>query len=201
MEPDIVEVVSRARAGDKEAVEFLAHRALTLALRTSAATIGSREEAADVAQEVAIDVLRGLRSLRDPSHFDTWVYRITARRYRITARRALRFLELRRGRSRAESHLDALGENEQPSIEIGEAALAERWSVTPAIRDALAELPPRQRLALALRYVADLTDSEIADVLGCRRGTACSLLSRGRSALQANPLLADLRPSHLQGDC
>jgi RNA polymerase sigma factor (sigma-70 family) len=108
---------------------------------------------------------------------------------------------LRRGRSRAESHLDALGENEQPSIEIGEAALAERWSVTPAIRDALAELPPRQRLALALRYVADLTDSEIADVLGCRRGTACSLLSRGRSALQANPLLADLRPSHLQGDC
>jgi RNA polymerase sigma-70 factor (ECF subfamily) len=194
MEPDIVEVVSRARAGDKEAVDFVAHRALTLALRTSAATIGSREEAADVAQEVAIDVLRGLRSLRDPSHFDTWVYR-------ITARRALRFLELRRGRSRAESHLDALGENEQPSIEIGEAALAERWSVTPAIRDALAELPPRQRLALALRYVADLTDSEIADVLGCRRGTACSLLSRGRSALQANPLLADLRPSHLQGDC
>jgi len=194
MEPDIVEMVSRARVGDAEAIDFLARRALTLALRTSAATIGSREEAADVAQEVAIDVLRGLGSLRDPSLFDAWVYR-------ITARRALRFLQSRRGRNRAESHLDALSEHEQPSVEMGEASLAERWSATPVIRDALAELPPRQRIALALRYVAGLTDSEIADVLGCRRGTACSLLSRGRSALQANPLLADLRSSHLQGDC
>jgi len=189
-----VDIVRCATAGDAVAVEVLARRALTLALRTSAATLGSREDAADVAQEVAIEVLRGLRSLRDPSLFDAWVYR-------ITARRALRFLRSRRGRSRSESQLESLAEYQQPSVGLGEAALAERWTATPAIRQALGELPPRQRLALALRYVAGLTDSEIAQVLGCRRGTACSLLSRGRAALQANPLLAELRPSHLQGDC
>ena len=49
-------------------------------------------------------------------------------------------------------------------------------------------------------YVAGLTDTEIAAALDCRRGTADSLLSRGRSALQANPLLADLRPRRLQGE-
>ena len=194
MELDIVDTVRRAVAGDADAVEVLARRALTLALRTAAATLGSREDAADVAQEVAIEVLRGLRSLRDPSLFDAWVYR-------ITARRALRFLRSRRGRSRSESQLESLAEREQPRVELGEAALAEQWTATPAIRQALGELPPRQRLALALHYVAGLTDSEIAQVLGCRRGTACSLLSRGRAALQANPLLAELRPSHLQGDC
>jgi len=194
MEPDIAQTVSRAKVGDTAAVDALAQRALTLALRTSAATLGSREDAADVAQEVAIDVLQSLRSLRDPALFDAWVYR-------ITARRALRFLQSRRGRSRAESQLDSLADHAQPAVEFGEAALVEQWTATPAIRQALSELPPRQRLALALRYVAGLTDSEIAEVLGCRRGTACSLLSRGRSALQANPLLAELRPSHLQGDC
>jgi hypothetical protein len=67
MELDIADTVRRAVGGDADAVEVLARRALTLALRTSAATLISREDAADVAQEVAIEVLRGLRSLRDPS--------------------------------------------------------------------------------------------------------------------------------------
>ncbi len=62
MELDIVKAVGRARGGDREAVELLARRALRLALRTSAATLGSRQDAADIAQEVAIDVLRGLVS-------------------------------------------------------------------------------------------------------------------------------------------
>jgi DNA-directed RNA polymerase specialized sigma24 family protein len=107
------DTVRRAAAGDAVAVEVLARRALTLALRTSAAMLGFGEDAADVAQEVAIDVLRGLRSLRDPALFDAWVYR-------ITARRALRFLRSRRGRSRAESQLESLAEHEQPSVGFGE---------------------------------------------------------------------------------
>jgi RNA polymerase sigma-70 factor (ECF subfamily) len=191
MQRDLIEAVIGARRGDADATETLVRRALTLALRTSAATLGSREEAADVAQEVVIDVLRDLRKLRDPSRFDAWVHR-------VTARRALRHLQAKR--SRLVSDLDSLHEHEQPATHLNESELATQWSVTPALRAALAELPPRQRVALALKYVAGLSDSEIAAALDCRRGTADSLLSRGRSALQANPLLADLRPSRLQGE-
>lgn len=50
--------------------------------------------------------------------------------------------------------------------------------------DALARLTPRRRIALTLRYYADLPEAEIADVMGARRGTVKSLISRG---------LADLR--------
>jgi len=88
-----------------------------------------------------------------------------------------------------------------PTTDLRETELAEHWTATPAMRQALAQLPARQRLALALRYVAGLTDSEIATALGCRRGTAGALLSRGRAALRANPLLAELRPNQLQGEC
>jgi RNA polymerase sigma-70 factor (ECF subfamily) len=126
--------------------------------------------------------------------FDAWVYR-------ITARKALRFLTSRRGRAVVEASLELVPESEQPAREFEESALTDQWTVAPAIKAALAQLPPRQRLALALHYVAGLTDSEIAAALGCGRGTAGSLLSRGRMALQANPLLAEFRPSRLQGEC
>jgi RNA polymerase sigma-70 factor, ECF subfamily len=188
MESDIAATVRNARNGDNVALEQLARHALQLALRTAAATLGSREDAADVAQEVALEALRGLHKLRNPERFDAWVYR-------ITARRALRLLRARRGRR--ERPLESVGEYEQPAFSLEEDALAEHWSVTPRIRQALAQLPPRQRLALALRYVGGLTDSQIAEVMGCRRGTVCSLLSRGRTALQSSPLVAELRPNHL----
>jgi len=50
--------------------------------------------------------------------------------------------------------------------------------------DALARLAPRRRAALVLRYYLDLSEAEIAETLGCRKGTVKSLTHRA---------LADLR--------
>ena len=83
------------RSGDARAAEVLARRATRLALRTAAALLESREEASDIAQDVAVDALRSLGKLRDPEAFDAWVHR-------ITVRHALRRLKRsgRRARSR-----------------------------------------------------------------------------------------------------
>ncbi len=48
----------------------------------------------------------------------------------------------------------------------------------------LGQLPKRQRAALVLRYYEDLTDQEIAEVLGCAVGTVRSLISRALAALR-----------------
>jgi RNA polymerase sigma-70 factor (sigma-E family) len=50
--------------------------------------------------------------------------------------------------------------------------------------DALGTLPFRQRAALVLRFYEDRTTAEVAEVLGCRPGTARSLISRGTAALR-----------------
>lgn len=50
--------------------------------------------------------------------------------------------------------------------------------------DALARLPFRQRAALVLRYYEDRTMDEIGAALGCRPGTAKSLVSRGLARLR-----------------
>ena len=53
------------------------------------------------------------------------------------------------------------------------------------VLDALAELPPRQREVLALRYYLDLSEAEIAGTLGISRGAVKSHASRGSAALRA----------------
>jgi RNA polymerase sigma factor (sigma-70 family) len=45
-------------------------------------------------------------------------------------------------------------------------------------------LPFRQRSVLALRFYSDLSEAEIARVLGCRPGTVKSSLSRGLAKLR-----------------
>ncbi len=56
--------------------------------------------------------------------------------------------------------------------------------VDPWLVDALATLSPRQRTALALRYLEDLDVAGIADRMGCTVGTAKSHLSRGTERLR-----------------
>ena len=52
------------------------------------------------------------------------------------------------------------------------------------LRDALAALSDRQRTAIVLRYLCDLPDQEIADILKCRRATVRSLVLRGLAELR-----------------
>jgi RNA polymerase sigma factor (sigma-70 family) len=57
---------------------------------------------------------------------------------------------------------------------------------------ALGQLHERQRAVLVLRYFNDLTEAQVAEVLGCSPGTVKSSASRGiarlREALQPVPL-------------
>lgn len=55
------------------------------------------------------------------------------------------------------------------------------WS--PEVWEALAALPPREREAVALRYVADLPVGQIATIMGVAPGTAASTLHSARARL------------------
>ncbi len=179
-------LVARAAAGDAGARAEVAQRAFRNALRTATATLGSRKDAADIAGDVTVDVLNGLRKLRDPARFDAWVHRITARHTLRSFRR---------------SRHEQLQSDLPDDIWIGSSSGHEdTLALREAMRRAMASLPPRQRLAMALRYVHDLKEADVAAALGCRSGTAAALLSRARETLRRDPQLSDFDPS-LNGEC
>jgi RNA polymerase sigma-70 factor (ECF subfamily) len=61
-----------------------------------------------------------------------------------------------------------------------------------ALWTAVAQLPPRARTAVALRYVADLSEAEVAQAMGIARGTVAATLHKARHRL--SQLLADQAP-------
>jgi RNA polymerase sigma-70 factor (ECF subfamily) len=54
---------------------------------------------------------------------------------------------------------------------------------TGEVWDLVRALPERQRVAIVLRYVADLTEPDIAAVMGIARGTVASTLASARDRL------------------
>ncbi|MFJ8105615.1 SigE family RNA polymerase sigma factor [Streptomyces sp. NPDC096132] len=61
-----------------------------------------------------------------------------------------------------------------------------------ALLKALAELPPRQREAVVLRYWEDLTETQTAEAMGCSVGAVKSNAAKGLAKLRAIPALADM---------
>jgi len=159
-------------------MEAVVRKAGRIALPIALAVLGDREDAADVAQDVALDVLKGIGRLRSAESFDAWVRQIAVRRSIRAARRR----RLLRGVEFPLDEAEAAGGRETPATEV--------VLLQASLRAALADLSPRQRAAIALRYIHGLSDAEIATVLGCRAGTASSLLTRARELLRKNGLLA-----------
>jgi RNA polymerase sigma-70 factor (ECF subfamily) len=180
----LADQVRRFRRGDGHATEPLARRALRMALRTASALMRSREDAADIAQEVAVDVLGSLGKLRDPEAFDAWVHR-------ITVRHAMRRLKKERSTRAIEAPL-ALLDEDGLRVAPPNGDINSRLAARHALVGSLSRLPARQRLALVLRYVHDLPDAEIAAALGCRVGTVRALLSRGRRSLREDRQLVEV---------
>ena len=67
--------------------------------------------------------------------------------------------------------------------------LAERQALGALVRQALAQLPRRQRAVLVLRYCEDLPEAEVARLLGCSVGTVKAHAHRGLRSLRG--LLGD----------
>ncbi len=124
-------------------------------------------EAEDCFQETFISALKAYPRLRPSSNLKAWVLTIAHRKaidtHRQHARRPVPVAEVEMLDGRAEV---------SPRSQDGEL-----WQ-------AVRELPPRQRSAVVLRFVADMPHSEIASALGCSQEAARQSLHEGLAKLR-----------------
>jgi RNA polymerase sigma-70 factor (ECF subfamily) len=122
--------------------------------------VGSTAEAEDLAAQAIAKTLENWDRIDDPSG---WTYRVAVN----LARR--RWRRLRRERAERNRWLD-------PPTSLPE--------VTPELWQAVGGLPQRQRIAVALRYVLDLPQEEIARLMDIAPGTVAATLHAARQRLR-----------------
>ena len=171
------ELVERARDGDGAAYALLVSRYQEIAFRTAYVITRSAADAEDAAQEAFVKAHRALGRFRPGAPLRPWLLRIVANearnRRRATGRRER--LALRAAEERGAASGDAA-----PSPEAALLAAERRAELLRALEG----LREQERLAIACRYFLELTEEETAGVLGCRRGTVKSRLSRALARLR-----------------
>jgi RNA polymerase sigma-70 factor (ECF subfamily) len=168
-------LVDLARDGDVRAYEELVTRYRELAYRVAWLVTRERGEAEDAAQEAFVKAYLALPRFRPGAPFKPWLLRIVANEARNRLRSSRRRDTLA-GRAAAAEPGDAA-----PSPEAAALALEERRLLLVALE----RLPERDRLIVAYRYLLDLSEAEMADVLDVRPGTVKSRLSRAMTKLRA----------------
>lgn len=172
-------LLRRARRGDRGAFSALIERHYPALLASCARALGDADLARDAAQQASLSAMLGLDRLRDDERFGAWLIGIGLNVCR----------SMPSARSRQTSSLEALlGEGrigEPPALEPGPADHAETAELSTRVRVAIAGLPPGQRQAVALSYLAGLTHAEIADELGTSPGAVKTRLHKARKSLRA----------------
>lgn len=171
-QPDEDDLLLR-RIGQNEEAAFRAladrhvDRAYTLAFRV----LRNAADADDVVQDALLKVWTHRGTWQEgKARFSTWLYRVITNRC-LDLRRRPATEDMEKAPEQADDQLDAL-----TSIERGE--------LNDILERAMAHLPDQQRIALILSYTDDLSNSEIAEILGTTVSAVESLLKRGRQQLR-----------------
>jgi RNA polymerase sigma-70 factor (ECF subfamily) len=172
---DIARLIAQARSGSPEAWGELYRRFAPAIFRFCRRALPAREDAEDATTEIFIKVREKIGQYDATRPFNAWLYKVAANHCWDLLRR-------RRIRQDLET-----GEIEDLPLEHPDPGQLERVlqeQTSQGVRRALEKLPPRARMALVLRYYAEMSYDEIAEALGVRRPFVGVLLLRARHQLR-----------------
>lgn len=165
------DLMAQVASGDHAAFRILMARHMRRAIRVAQGVVRHQGEADDVAQDAFLRIWRHARAF-DPARarFTTWMHRIVVN-LAIDRARQPRTVPIEYASDVADGVPDPL------------ASILESEKQA-AIHAALAEMPERQRAAIALFHFEGLSGRESAQVLDLSEDAFESLLMRARAALK-----------------
>lgn len=165
------ELAVLAQAGDREAFGELVSRYAAPARRLARAILGDPDDADDAAQDAFLSALRHLARFDAGRPFAPWLMRIVANAAGDRRRR-------RKVREAQQLSPRLPGRGASPDVE------ADRRTFQTALRESLATLPERQRIAVVLFDVEGYSHREVGEILNIPEGTARSDVFHARRTLR-----------------
>ena len=180
----------RATSGDAAAFGELLARHRASALRVATVVLGSATGSDDAVQDADVRAWRARATVDAERAFRSWYLRVVAN----TAKNARRSWS-----RRAALELREVCSSPAPLVpDPADSAVTdnERRVVIAAVN----RLGRDDRLVIALRHFEQLSEIEIADVIGCPVGTVKSRLSRAMGRLRGQLGAGDVREADWSGD-
>jgi RNA polymerase sigma-70 factor (ECF subfamily) len=128
-------------------------------VRVATAVAGDEQSGADAVHDAFVQAVRKRRSFRGEGPLEAWVWRMVVNAAKKRT-------------------------NREPAAESPEPPATHENGFGDPVRSLVAGLPERQRLALFLRYYADLDYESIAAALGIASGTVGATLNAAHAALR-----------------
>ncbi|MCX5660374.1 MAG: sigma-70 family RNA polymerase sigma factor [Planctomycetota bacterium] len=175
--------LAAARRGDRAAQAALLARLQDVWFRFCFAMLDDADLARDATQETALRFLQRLPTFAGQSSLQTWSLGIAlnacreARRKRWSFPRLVGRLRMTRESSAGVRDSGRAGE---PPADAGLAMREEQ----ARLRELVRELPRRQREAVVLRYLEEMSVAEVAEAMGCAVGTVKATLAQALENLR-----------------
>ena len=154
-------VINACQEGDRDAFRVLFEtykdKVYSIAVYSSG---GDATFADDVTQQIFLKLFTAIKQFRGDSEFTTWLYRLVVNACMDERRRRHRLLPI--GEVFMMKHPS---EKKPQEKQYGKKETAE------AVQSAIAQLKPKFRLPILLKYIEGLSYEEIAQVMGCSKGT------------------------------
>jgi RNA polymerase sigma-70 factor, ECF subfamily len=174
-------VVASFLGGEERAFQELVERYQTRLLNFVYRTIGDREKAEDLVQEVFIRVYRHLHRFDPSKKFSTWVYTIASNRAKNELRNRSRnplvlFQTIRKNWQDEDRPLQFEDSSTRPDD------LYRKRHLRALVESSVAQLPEHHREVFVLRELEGKSYEEIAEITSTNLGTVKSRLNRARTS-------------------
>lgn len=169
----MIELVGKARAGNREAFGKLVAEYQTRIFRVAYGIVGRREDAEDVAQEAFVKAYKSIHDLNNNATFYSWLVRITVN----TGINYKKSIETKQAVP-IEAISEPVDQGETPESAVERQEGQERIAVL------LSELPPEHKAVLVLREIEGLPYDKIAAMLNIPLGTVKSRINHARDKLR-----------------